>query len=145
MAGAWHRRDNEYLLCASSFYSMLKEHRTPYVDLNYNDAKCCNSTAISAAYGETISSRPCSRHLLVCMPKLKTHHWAGVTLSMKNLLGSSQMPSMAGPKTSCTGPGSLNILDINSTFPVPQFAIVDDIVGMEGNGHIQGIQNDVVR
>ena len=24
---------------------------------------------------------------IVSMPKLKTHHWAGVTLSMKNLFG----------------------------------------------------------
>jgi uncharacterized protein (DUF362 family) len=31
-----------------------------------------------------------------------------------------------------------SILDINSTLPIPQFAIVDGIVGMEGNGPIQG-------
>jgi uncharacterized protein (DUF362 family) len=29
-------------------------------------------------------------------------------------------------------------LDINSSLPIPQFAIVDGIVGMEGNGPIQG-------
>jgi uncharacterized protein (DUF362 family) len=31
-----------------------------------------------------------------------------------------------------------SILDINSSLPVPQFAIVDGIVGMEGNGPLQG-------
>jgi len=25
--------------------------------------------------------------LLVSMPKIKTHHWAGVTLSLKNIFG----------------------------------------------------------
>ena len=29
-------------------------------------------------------------------------------------------------------------LDINSSLPIPQFAIVDGIVGMEGNGPLQG-------
>jgi uncharacterized protein (DUF362 family) len=29
-------------------------------------------------------------------------------------------------------------LDINSSLPVPQFAIIDGIVGMEGNGPLQG-------
>ena len=33
---------------------------------------------------------------------------------------------------------SRSILDINSSLPMPQFAIVDGIVGMEGNGPIQG-------
>ena len=31
-----------------------------------------------------------------------------------------------------------SILDINSSLPLPQFAIVDGIVGMEGNGPLQG-------
>jgi uncharacterized protein (DUF362 family) len=31
-----------------------------------------------------------------------------------------------------------SILDINSSLPKPQFAIIDGIVGMEGNGPIQG-------
>ena len=26
-------------------------------------------------------------HFAVSMPKIKTHHWAGVTLSMKNMFG----------------------------------------------------------
>jgi uncharacterized protein (DUF362 family) len=31
-----------------------------------------------------------------------------------------------------------SILDINSSLPLPRFAIVDGIVGMEGNGPLQG-------
>jgi uncharacterized protein (DUF362 family) len=53
---------------------------------------------------------------------------------------------MAGQKTSCTGQGSANrfwagidnsILDINAVAR-PDFAIIDGIIGMEGNGPIQG-------
>lgn len=31
-----------------------------------------------------------------------------------------------------------SIVDINSSLPMPQFAIIDGIVGMEGNGFMQG-------
>jgi uncharacterized protein (DUF362 family) len=31
-----------------------------------------------------------------------------------------------------------SIMDINATLPVPRFNIVDGIIGMEGNGPIQG-------
>jgi uncharacterized protein (DUF362 family) len=35
-----------------------------------------------------------------------------------------------------------SILDINSSLPVQQFAIVDGIIGMEGNGPLQGQQKN---
>jgi uncharacterized protein (DUF362 family) len=35
-----------------------------------------------------------------------------------------------------------SILDINSSLPVRQFAIVDGIIGMEGNGPLQGQAKD---
>jgi len=35
---------------------------------------------------------------VVSMPKLKTHHWAGVTLSMKNLFGVMRALPMAWPE-----------------------------------------------
>ena len=138
--GPGHRRDNEYLLCASSFSSMLKEHRTPYVDLNYDDAQALqlrsHFTRLQQLYlPETVLKAD----LLVSMPKLKTHHWAGVTLSMKNLFGIIPGAIYGWPKNVLHWAGiAESILDINSTLPVPQFAIVDGIVGMEGNGPIQG-------
>jgi uncharacterized protein (DUF362 family) len=138
--GPGHRRDNEYLLCASSFYSMLKEHRTPYVDLNYDEAQALqlrsHFTRLQQLYlPETVLKAD----LLVSMPKLKTHHWAGVTLSMKNMFGIIPSALYGWPKNVLHWAGiAESILDIHSTLPVPQFAIVDGIVGMEGNGPIQG-------
>src|ERR1043165_91912 len=76
---------------------------------------------------------------LVSMPKLKTHHWAGVTLSLKNMFGVVPGSIYGWPKNVLHWagiPGS--ILDINAALTVPQFAIVDGIVGMEGNGPLQG-------
>src|SRR5204863_9796352 len=77
--------------------------------------------------------------LLVSMPKLKTHHFAGVTLALKNLFGILPGALYGWPKNVLHWAGvPESIVDIQSTIPVPQFAIIDGIVGMEGNGPIQG-------
>jgi uncharacterized protein (DUF362 family) len=75
---------------------------------------------------------------LVSMPKLKTHHWAGVTLSLKNMFGIVPGSCYGWPKNVLHWAGiDRSILDINAAAR-PDFAIVDGIVGMEGNGPIQG-------
>jgi uncharacterized protein (DUF362 family) len=76
---------------------------------------------------------------LVSMPKLKTHHWAGVTLSLKNMFGVIPGSCYGWPKNILHWAGiDRAILDINAAVR-PDFAIVDGIIGMEGNGPIQGI------
>jgi uncharacterized protein (DUF362 family) len=76
--------------------------------------------------------------LVVSMPKLKTHHWAGVTLSLKNMFGTVPGSCYGWPKNILHWAGIDNaILDINAAVK-PDFAIVDGIIGMEGNGPIQG-------
>src|SRR5713226_1930195 len=75
---------------------------------------------------------------LVSMPKLKTHHWAGVTLSLKNMFGIVPGSCYGWPKNVLHWAGiGRAILDINASAR-PDFAVVDGIVGMEGNGPIQG-------
>lgn len=75
---------------------------------------------------------------LVSMPKLKTHHWAGVTLSLKNMFGIVPGSCYGWPKNVLHWAGiDGSILDINAAVR-PDFAIVDGIMGMEGNGPIQG-------
>jgi uncharacterized protein (DUF362 family) len=70
---------------------------------------------------------------------MKTHHWAGVTLSMKNLFGIVPGSIYGWPKNLLHWAGiDHSILDINASVDVPRFNIVDGIVGMEGNGPIQG-------
>jgi len=76
---------------------------------------------------------------LVSMPKLKTHHWAGVTLSLKNMFGIVPGSCYGWPKNLLHWAGiDRSILDINAAAR-PDFAIVDGVIGMEGNGPIQGI------
>jgi uncharacterized protein (DUF362 family) len=138
--GPGHRRDSEYLLTASGIYDVIKEHRVRYVDLNTDDVRLTelrsDFTNLRQLYfPETLFNAD----LLVSMPKLKTHHWAGVTLSLKNMFGVIPGSVYGWPKNALHWAGIHgSILDINSSLPIPQFAIVDGIVGMEGNGPLQG-------
>jgi uncharacterized protein (DUF362 family) len=69
---------------------------------------------------------------------MKTHHWAGVTLSMKNLFGAMPGSYYGWPKNVLHQEGIVKcILDINTTLQ-SHFAIIDGIVGMEGDGPIMG-------
>lgn len=138
--GPGHRRDNEYLLSASGMAAVLRERRVRYVDLNFDAVRPLTLRSRFSPLGQLYFPRTVlDADLLVSMPKLKTHHWVGVTLSMKNLFGIVPSAIYGWPKNVLHWAGIDNsIVDINSTLPVPSFALVDGVVGMEGNGPIQG-------
>ena len=77
--------------------------------------------------------------LFVSMPKLKTHHWAGATLSMKNLFGIMPGSVYGWPKNALHWQGiEQSIIDINAALETQRFNIVDGVIGMEGDGPILG-------
>lgn len=139
--GPGHRRDNEYVLGASGLLDTIRDANAGYVDLNVDAVRPIragsNYTRLGTLYvGETIANAD----LLVSMPKMKTHHWAGVTLSLKNMFGIMPGAIYGWPKNVLHFAGIENsILDINAALTVPRFNIVDGIIGMEGNGPIQGV------
>jgi uncharacterized protein (DUF362 family) len=138
--GPGHRRDNEYLLVASGLYDVIREHRVRYVDLNTDNVRLTPLKSAFTRFGELyLPETLYHADLLVSMPKLKTHHWAGVTLSLKNMFGVVPGSVYGWPKNALHWAGiDGSILDINSSLPLPRFAIVDGIVGMEGDGPIRG-------
>jgi uncharacterized protein (DUF362 family) len=138
--GAGHRRDTEYVLEASGLEAVLRERNVRFVDLNLDRA-----APVALATGFTSLGRlwlprtVLDADLFVSMPKLKMHHWAGVTLSMKNLFGIVPSAIYGWPKNVLHQAGiPQSIVDLNAALSMPRLAIVDGIVGMEGNGPIQG-------
>lgn len=138
--GPGHRRDNEYLLRASGLADALRDARAPYVDLNMDASRGLQSASSFSNLGNLyLPDTVTGADLLVSMPKLKVHHWAGVTLSMKNMFGIMPGSVYGWPKNPLHYAGiQQSILDINATIPVRRFNIVDGIVGMEGDGPIRG-------
>ena len=110
-----------------------------FVDLNVDDVERVilktHASRLKELYFPKVVLRA---DFVVSMPKLKTHHWAGVTLSLKNMFGTVPGGCYGWPKNVLHWAGiDRAILDINAAVR-PDFAIVDGIVGMEGNGPIQG-------
>jgi uncharacterized protein (DUF362 family) len=137
--GPGHRRDTDGLLVASGFLPYLRDTRSPFIDLNLDDIRkvplLSRFMGIDSLY---FPESVLSADLLVSMPKIKTHHWAGMTLSMKNFFGIVPGVKYGWPKNFLHWHGiHESIVDINSTVH-PHFVIADGIVGMEGNGPIQG-------
>ena len=75
---------------------------------------------------------------MVSLPKMKTHHWMGVTASMKNLYGVLPGIVYGWPKNVLHQHGiAETVYDINASLP-SLLAIVDGIDCMEGDGPIMG-------
>ncbi len=76
--------------------------------------------------------------VVVSMPKLKTHHWVGVTMSLKNCFGCMPGRVYGWPKDVFHVRGiPESILDIFAAVR-PSLAIIDGVVGMQGDGPIMG-------
>jgi uncharacterized protein (DUF362 family) len=137
--GPGHRRDTEYLLAASGLGEHLRELRVPFIDLNLDDVR---PVALRSRFmGQDQLMLPVEvlkSDFVVSVAKLKTHHWAGMTATMKNLFGLVPGAVYGWPKNFLHIRGiDSSILDINATVR-PSFAIVDAIVAMEGDGPIMG-------
>jgi len=137
--GAGHERDTEGILETNRLRHYLGPLAGKFVDLNLDDVRLVPTrTRASRAKELYLPRTVLEADFVVSMPKLKTHHWAGVTLSLKNMFGIVPGNCYGWPKNVLHWAGLTNsILDINSTVR-PDFAIVDGIVGMEGNGPVQG-------
>ncbi|MEN6575893.1 MAG: DUF362 domain-containing protein [Phycisphaerales bacterium] len=117
----------------------LIEQKMRFVDLNNDDLIVRpNAGGRTKLQTFTLPATLDQVDWIVSMPKMKTHHWAGVTLSMKNLFGLMPGIVYGWPKNVLHWAGIEQcILDINQTVR-PHLAIIDGIVGMEGDGPIMG-------
>ncbi|MFV1988686.1 MAG: DUF362 domain-containing protein, partial [Gemmatimonadota bacterium] len=127
--GPGHRRDNEYLIEASGLGAQLRDTGARFVDLNHDAVRRVELKTSFTELGHLyLPETVLDAGLFVSMPKLKTHHWAGVTLSMKNLFGIVPGAIYGWPKNVLHWAGlEGSILDINAVLDVPRFNILDGI------------------
>jgi uncharacterized protein (DUF362 family) len=141
--GQGHVRDTELVLDESGLGEALRRERLPFVDLNHDEVdEVPNALGLTTLKTLWLPRVVRTADIVVSMPKMKTHHWAGATLSMKNLFGIMPGVCYGWPKNVLHHAGiPRSILDINATAR-PHLAIVDGIVGMEGDGPIMGTPID---
>ena len=133
--GPGHRRDT-YSIVEMARYREISHFDDLFVDLNRDDVSPVQGFADrTEMYFPNTALRA---DLVVSLAKMKTHHWAGATLSMKNLFGLVPGSVYGWPKNELHHIGiPQSIVELTRIFR-RSFAIVDGIVGMEGNGPIQG-------
>jgi uncharacterized protein (DUF362 family) len=134
--GPGHRRDTYALAEMARYRSDISKFDAQFVDLNRDDVSPVKGFADrDEIYLPNTALRA---DLVVSLAKMKTHHWAGATLSMKNFFGLVPGSVYGWPKNELHHVGiDRSIVELNRIFH-RSFAIVDGIVGMEGNGPIQG-------
>ncbi len=137
--GPGHQRDTQLVLLQSRYEECLRSEKIRFVDLNRDEL----------VRRQLLASYTGMKHLwlprtvleadfLVSMPKMKAHHWSGVTLSMKNMFGIVPGTRYGWPKNILHWGGiQQSILDICATVPV-HFVIADGVIAMEGNGPLNG-------
>jgi uncharacterized protein (DUF362 family) len=138
--GSGHRRDTELILEASGLARELRSVRADFIDLNLDPISPVrlrnNLTGLGRLW---LPKTILDADIVVSMPKLKTHHWVGATVSMKNMFGVVPGEKYGWPKNVLHWRGIENsIIDIVQAVR-PAFAIVDGIEAMEGDGPLFGM------
>jgi len=144
--GPGHQRDTQLVLEETGLARELRERGIRFVDLNRDEiGEQRLATRFTGLDCLWLPQTVLAADFVVSMPKVKTHHWAGVTLSMKNLFGVVPGIAYGWPKNVLHWKGiDRSILDINAAVPA-HFVIADGIVGMEGNGPLHGIPRNLGR
>jgi uncharacterized protein (DUF362 family) len=138
--GPGHWRNVQFLVEESGLGDVLRKHDVRFVDLNHDEpVKLLNLGRLTGLDHLYLAKTVAEAEVLISMPKLKTHHWAGVTLSLKNLFGTLPGICYGWPKNELHWRGISNsIIDIALT-NTPHLAVVDGIIGMEGDGPLNGV------
>ena len=135
--GPGHRRDTLDLADDARYRSTIPKFESIFTDLNRDDVSVVRGFAEEPEF--YFANTVLAADLIVSLAKMKTHHWAGATLSMKNFFGLVPGSVYGWPKNRLHQVGiDRSIAGLQGVFP-RSFAIVDGIVGMEGNGPIQGV------
>jgi len=137
--GPGHRRDTLDLAEAAGYFDTVPKFEDLFTDLNIDEvSKYTLRQPFSKLSDVYLPNTILGADLVVSMPKMKTHHWVGATLSMKNFFGIMPGAIYGWPKNVLHWSGIPQCIVDLSSIPGRTFAIADGIVGMEGNGPIQG-------
>jgi uncharacterized protein (DUF362 family) len=137
--GPGHRRTTLDLASAAGYFSAIPHFERRFTDLNLDEITRVQLFRPFSKLRELyLPNTVLGSDLLVSLPKMKTHHWTGATLAMKNLFGIVPGAVYGWPKNVLHRSGiDQCIADLYTLFP-RQFAIVDGITAMQGNGPILG-------
>lgn len=139
--GPGHRRDTLGLAEESGYLTSIERFESRFVDLNRDDViRVSDFGLVSEFY---LPASLLRADVIVSLAKMKTHHWAGATLSMKNYFGVVPGSIYGWPKNILHQWGiPQSIVALTNYLGPSSIGIIDGVVGMEGNGPIQGVPKE---
>ncbi len=139
--GMTFRRDPHAILIETGYREMLERQRVEFVDLNYDDLVRIKLRGGYAQMDSLFMARTVAEaDALISVPKLKTHHWTKISASIKNLFGIVPGAKYGFPKNTLHIQGiDAFLAELLDSLPTPKrFALVDGIVGLQGDGPLFG-------
>ncbi len=137
--GPGHVRDTEQALLESGVLEALSDSQLVFEDLNYQEIRAVKNLGKRSQLKQFYFPRAViEADFVVSLPKMKTHHWMGMTGAMKNLYGIIPGIKYGWPKNVLHYNGiPETVFDINASAG-KTLTIVDGIDCMEGDGPILG-------
>lgn len=139
--GITFRRDPHAILIDTGYREMLERQRIEFVDLNYDDLVKIPLRGGYAKMDSLFMARTVAEaDGLISVPKLKTHHWTKISASIKNLFGIVPGAKYGFPKNTLHQHGiDAFLAELVDSLPTPKrFAVVDGIIGLQGDGPLFG-------
>ncbi|MCC7162845.1 MAG: DUF362 domain-containing protein [Anaerolineae bacterium] len=139
--GVTFRRDPHAILIDTGYRDLLQQKDVEFVDLNYDDLVKIPLRGGYAKMDSLFMARTVvEADALISVPKLKTHHWTRISASLKNLFGIVPGAKYGFPKNTLHFHGiDAFVAELWDSLPTPnRFALVDGIVGSQGDGPLLG-------
>ena len=116
----------------------LRESKLDFVDLNYDEIVFVpNQLGMTSMTQLALPATLKQVDLIVSLPKMKTHHWVGVRLTQEPVWrDAGHLLRLAQERLALRGNHSLDPRHRGGGGP--HLAIVDGIIGMEGDGPVMG-------
>jgi uncharacterized protein (DUF362 family) len=138
--GTTFRRDVQAVLDATGYADLLAREKIAFVDLNYDDLV---EIPLRGGYTKLktlfVAKTIRDADVLISLPKMKTHHWTQVSVSIKNFFGIVPGIKYGWPKNTLHFQGIPAVLaELADSLQTRACAVVDGIAGLEGDGPLFG-------
>lgn len=137
-------RDTELILQASGIGKVCREMNVPFIDLNIDDlVKVPIHDGFSNLDHLYLPKTVMQSDIMFTVPKMKTHHWLGLTCALKNILGIIPGRKYGYPKNIIMITGIPQcVMDLNHLVKT-DLCLVDGITAMEGDGPLHGTAKEM--
>jgi uncharacterized protein (DUF362 family) len=124
------------------YLSLKDKYSVEFKDLNKDDFITFKVLGSNLSWVTVRLARSCFNSYIVSVTRMKTHDRVGVTLTIKNMaigsiLDPDRQPDRGGLVSHAPKEINLSISRLAKVV-YPHLAIIDGVVGMEGNGPIDG-------